>query len=502
MNGLTAVFGRLFLNVVNASIAASWLILVILVVRFCLKHWMKRVPKWTLLLLWAIVGIRLLLPISFRTEISLLPSAETFPVETIYNENPEISNNPVYLRLDSGVAVIDRTVPTQKVASGYVFRDRITFAGLVWIIGMMLTLLYMHLASLKLKRNLRDTIPVGEGILESDEVSTPFILGVIRPCIYLPSDLTEPDRSYVLAHETAHLHRRDHVWKLIGYLIRMIHWFNPLVWLSYTLFQRDLELACDEAAIKSMGFADKKAYSKALLDCGIYRQKLFAHPLAFGEIGVRERVDNVLHYRKPAAWEVPVVAVCCLLLSACFLTSPLRREIAKTSEQYTAMLYEQKEDVLKALELTQDEVMESPLRTIKLPYQEYMSGKPYVVNLVFNDEDTLNGFCYSTTETDADKAFTEYDALVRRMIERFGDPVADTAFGNSYLINLNHQNRIKSSALRMFSEEWHLEQTNLKEQNYADRDGLILRTSIRYSKQYDNYTIQMYITVNNRRQNG
>ena len=197
-----------------------------------------------------------------------------------------------------------------------------------------------------------------------------------------------------------------------------------------------------------------------------------------------------------------MVAVCCLLLSACFLTSPLRREIAKTSEQYTAMLYEQKEDVLKALELTQDEVMESPLRTIKLPYQEYMSGKPYVVNLVFNDEDTLNGFCYSTTETDADKAFTEYDALVRRMIERFGDPVADTAFGNSYLINLNHQNRIKSSALRMFSEEWHLEQTNLKEQNYADRDGLILRTSIRYSKQYDNYTIQMYITVNNRRQNG
>ncbi|MBQ5959709.1 MAG: hypothetical protein IJL53_03475 [Firmicutes bacterium] len=495
MNDFAGMLGRIFLHAVNASIAASWLILAVLAVRFC----MKCVPKWTRLLLWAIVGIRLILPVAVRSDISLIPSAETFPIETIYNEDPVIFNDPAFLRLDSGIALVDRTVPTQRAASGYAFRDGVSIAGCVWIAGILMTLLYMGIVSRRMKQGLREAIPAGERVLESDTVSSPFIWGMFRPYIYLPSDLVEPDRAYVIAHEVVHIRRGDPVWKMLAYLIRTIHWFNPLVWVSFILFQRDMELACDERVIHGMDFADKKAYSKALLDCGVHRGRPYGHMLAFGEISVKERVGNVLRHRRPAAWAVPAAMMACLLLAICFLTSPVRHDVGKSSGQYAAMLSGQKEDVLKKLGLTQDEVVESPLRTVRLPYQEYAADQPYVVNLRFNDDDALSGFSYSAVMPDAGEAFAEYDALIRRLIERYGDPTANTAFSNSYITNPNPQNTIKSSSLRMLSEEWSLGGTDLKKQNGA---GIILRASIRYSEQYENYTIQLYITTENRGQNG
>ncbi len=485
MNGFAGMLGRIFLHAVNASIAASWLILAVLAVRFC----MKRVPKWTRLLLWAIVGIRLILPVAVRSDISLIPSAETFPIETIYNEDPAIFNDPAFLRLDSGIALVDRTVPTQKAASGYVFRDGVSIAGCVWIAGILLTLLYMGIVSRRMKQGLREAIPAGERVLESDTVSSPFIWGMLRPYIYLPSDLAEPDRAYVIAHEAVHIRRGDPVWKMLAYLIRTIHWFNPLVWVSFILFQRDMELACDERAIRGMDFADKKAYSKALLDCGVHRGRPYGHTLAFGEISVKERVGNVLQHRRPAVWAVLTAVMACLLLAICFLTSPVRHDVGKSSGQYAAMLYGQKEDVLKKLGLTQDEVVESPLRTVRLPYQENMSGQPYVVNLRFDGDDALSGFSYSAAMSDADEAFAEYDALIRRLIERYGDPTADIGSGGSYLADENPQNSVRSGALRQLAEGWNLEGTDMPGQKVQPGDRLVLDAIIRYSEQYDNYVI-------------
>lgn len=485
MNGFAGMLGRIFLHAVNASIAASWLILAVLAVRF----FMKRVPKWTRLLLWAIVAIRLILPVAVRSDISLIPSAETFPIETIYNEDPAIFNDPAFLRLDSGIALVDRTVPTQKAASGYVFRDGVSIAGCVWIAGILMTLLYMGIVSRRMKRGLREAIPAGERVLESDTVSSPFIWGMFRPYIYLPSDLAEQDRAYVIAHEVVHIRRGDPVWKMLAYLIRTIHWFNPLVWVSFILFQRDMELACDERVIRSMDFADKKAYSKALLDCGVHRGRPYGHTLAFGEISVKERVGNVLRHQRPAVWAVPTAMMTCLLLAICFLTSPVRHDVGKSSGQYAAMLYGQKEDVLKKLGLTQDEVVESPLRTVRLPYQENMSGQPYVVNLRFDGDDALSGFSYSAAMSDADEAFAEYDALIRRLIERYGDPTANIGSGGSYLADGNPQNSVRSGALRQLVEGWDLEGTDMPGQKVQPGDRLVLDAIIRYSEQYDNYVI-------------
>lgn len=310
----------IFLKLLNLSISASWLVLVVLALRLMLK----RAPKWVNVLLWGMVALRLMVPFSIESALSLIPSAETLSPEVVqFDPAPTIT---------SGVTIIDNAVnpslsesfaaaPLASVNPLYVWTY---LAGWVWLIGLAAMLLYALVSYLRLRRCVRASIPLRENIYVCDEVPSPFILGIVHPRIYLPSALDEAQRGSVLSHERAHLARRDHWWKPLGFALLAVYWFNPLLWLAYTLLCRDIELACDERVLRGMDAGQVKDYSSALLACSVPRRMLAACPLAFGEVGVGARVKNALRYKKPAFWVVAVSVVVCTVVAVCFLTNPER----------------------------------------------------------------------------------------------------------------------------------------------------------------------------------
>lgn len=307
-----------FLKLLNLSISASWLVLAVLVLRLV----SKRSPKWMNVLLWGIVALRLVLPFSIESALSLIPSAETVsPAAVQFDPAPTIT---------SGVSVIDNAVnpslsehfaatPEASVNPLYVWTE---IAGWVWLIGLGAMLLYALVSYLRLHRRVSVSLPIQDHIYLCDAISSPFILGVVKPHIYLPSDLDEVQRQNVLAHEQAHLARRDHWWKPLGFALLAVYWFNPVLWLAYTLLCRDIELACDERVIRTMDESAVKTYSTVLLACSMPRKAAITCPLAFGEVGVKERVRNALHYKKPAFWVVAASVAVCVVVAVCFLTNP------------------------------------------------------------------------------------------------------------------------------------------------------------------------------------
>ena len=308
----------IFLKLLNLSISASWLVLVVLALRLVLK----RAPKWVNVLLWGMVALRLMLPFSIESALSLIPSAETVSPEVVrFDPAPTIT---------SGVTIIDNAVnpslsesfaaaPLASVNPLYVWTY---LAGWVWLIGLAAMLAYALVSYLRLRRRVSASIPLRENIYVCDEVASPFILGIVRPRIYLPSALDEAQRGSVLSHERAHLARRDHWWKPLGFALLAVYWFNPLLWLAYTLLCRDIELACDERVLRGMDAGQVKDYSSALLACSVPRRMLAACPLAFGEVGVGARVKNALRYKKPAFWVVAASVAVCIVVAVCFLTNP------------------------------------------------------------------------------------------------------------------------------------------------------------------------------------
>ena len=307
-----------FLKLLNLSISASWLVLAVLVLRLI----SKRSPKWMNVLLWGIAALRLVLPFSIESALSLIPSAETVsPAAVQFDPAPTIT---------SGVSVIDNAVnpslsehfaavPTASVNPLYVWTE---IAGWVWLIGLGAMLLYALVSYLRLLRRVSVSLCVRENIYLCDAISSPFILGVVKPRIYLPSGLDEVQRQNVLSHERAHLARRDHWWKPLGFALLAVYWFNPVLWLAYTLLCRDIELACDERVIRTMDESAVKTYSTVLLACSMPRKAVITCPLAFGEVGVKERVRNALHYKKPAFWVVAASVTVCVVVAVCFLTDP------------------------------------------------------------------------------------------------------------------------------------------------------------------------------------
>ena len=310
----------IFLKLLNLSISASWLVLVVLALRLVLK----RAPKWVNVLLWGMVALRLMLPFSIESALSLIPSAETVSPEVVrFNPAPTIT---------SGVTIIDNAVnpslsesfaaaPLASVNPLYVWTY---LAGWGWLIGLAAMLLYALVSYLRLRRRVSASIPLRENIYVCDEVPSPFILGIVHPRIYLPSALDEAQRGSVLSHERAHLARRDHWWKPLGFALLAVYWFNPLLWLAYTLLCRDIELACDERVLRGMDAGQVKDYSSALLACSVPRRMIAACPLAFGEVGVGARVKNALRYKKPAFWVVAASVAVCIVVAVCFLTNPER----------------------------------------------------------------------------------------------------------------------------------------------------------------------------------
>ena len=307
-----------FLKLLNLSISASWLVLAVLVLRLV----SKRSPKWMNVLLWGIVALRLVLPFSVESALSLIPSAETVsPAVVQFDPAPTIT---------SGVSIIDNAVnpslsehfaavPTMSVNPLYVWTE---IAGWVWLIGLGAMLLYALVSYLRLRRRVSVSLPVQDHIYLCDAISSPFILGVVKPHIYLPSGLDEVQQQNVLSHERAHLARRDHWWKPLGFARLAVYWFNPVLWLAYALLCRDIELACDERVIRTMDESAVKTYSTVLLACSMPRKAVITCPLAFGEVGVKERVKNALHYKKPAFWVVAASVTVCIVVAVCFLTNP------------------------------------------------------------------------------------------------------------------------------------------------------------------------------------
>lgn len=321
-----------FIRLLNMSIAASWLILAVIVLRFLLKNAPKNIRR----ILWALVGIRLVLPFSFESFLSLIPSAETVSTAILYAETPKIHSGISAFNTYVNPIISESLAP--NVAASVNPMQVVAFiASVVWITGMAALLLYAAVSYIRLRRKVTEAVLLRDNLWQSEAVASPFVLGFFRPRIYLPFGMDEENLSYVVAHEKAHIKCRDHWIKPIGFLLLIVYWFNPLIWLAFILLCRDIELACDERVVKQMSAKDKKAYSKALLTCSIDRRSIAACPLAFGEAGVKERIKNVLNYKKPAFWIIIAALACCVVVAVCFLTNPKSGEDpAKVVGEYDA----------------------------------------------------------------------------------------------------------------------------------------------------------------------
>ena len=309
---------ELFLKIINMSISASWLILAVLILRLVLK----KAPKWVNVLLWGIVAVRLICPLSFESALSLIPSSETIPLDIEMAAKPTI---------DSGVPAINSVVnpvlssfapPQHVLTSANPLQIWIPILNIIWLIGVGALLLYTAVSYWRLCRKVDTAVRYKGNIFQSENVSSPFVLGIIKPRIYLPFNMNGQDLEHVVAHEQAHIRRKDHWWKPLGFLLLTIHWFNPLMWLAYVLLCRDIEFACDEKVIKELGNEQRADYTQALVVCSVNRRMIAACPLAFGEVGVKERVKSVMNYKKPAFWVIIIAVIICVGVAACFLTNP------------------------------------------------------------------------------------------------------------------------------------------------------------------------------------
>lgn len=316
---------KIFLDFLNRSIVAGWMILAVILLRLLLK----RVPKWIHCLLWGMAAVRLACPFSLESVFSLIPSKETV------RQAADISAGTM---VDSGIRIVDNVVnpviqksvanssPVSVEVSVDPLRTWMFIGSVVWIVGAIVLLLYAFGSYIRLWRRVRTAVRLEGRIMESEFVDTPFLFGLFRPRIYLPSGMSEELRNPVTAHELAHLRRHDNLWKIVAYILLALYWFHPLCWAAYFLFCRDVELACDESVIKEYNMHQKKVYSEALLACSQDKRAALVCPLAFGEVGVRKRIQSVLNYKKPAFWVMAVAVATCVAVAVCFMTDPVKGE--------------------------------------------------------------------------------------------------------------------------------------------------------------------------------
>lgn len=308
---------ELFLKIINMSISASWLVLAVLILRFVLK----KAPKWINVLLWGIVAIRLICPFSFESTLSIIPSAETIPLNICMDTTPTI-NSGISAINNAVNPIISQSNTPMAGASVNPLQITIGIYEYIWIFGMIALALYTAISYWRLRRKVDTAVRYKDNIFQSENVSFPFVLGIIKPRIYLPFKMNGQYLEHVVAHEQAHICRKDHWWKPLGFLLLMIHWFNPLMWLAYVLLCRDIELACDEKVIKELGNEQRGDYTQALVACSVNRRMIAACPLAFGEVSVKERVKSVMNYKKPAFWVIIISVIVCVGVAVCFLTNP------------------------------------------------------------------------------------------------------------------------------------------------------------------------------------
>ena len=309
---------ELFLKIVNMSISASWVVIAVLTLRFCLK----KAPKWVNVLLWGIVAARMVFPFSIESVLSLIPSAETISPTIMMEQSPSVQTGVPALNHVINPVISGSFTPARG-ASANPLQIWIPVLAGIWLFGIAALFLYSAVSYWRLRRKVCEAVILRGNIYQSEKVCSPFVLGIIRPKISLPYHMDSREMDHVIAHEQTHICRRDHWWKPLGFLLLTIHWFNPLMWLSYVLLCRDIELACDEKVIGEMGNEQRADYTQALVTCSVGRRVIAACPLAFGEIGVKERVKSVMNYKKPAFWIVLASVIVCAVIAVCFLTNPI-----------------------------------------------------------------------------------------------------------------------------------------------------------------------------------
>ena len=358
--------GTIFLKVIEMSIAASLLMLLVIILRMPLK----KAPKWFMGVLWAMVALRLIMPFQIEARIGFMPDisgviekyisgisdAEAIPEIVTHDysvgaasvgtlEADDTSGSSMGDGSDIDYLPNEEIIVTTPKMNGLFqidgLYDLFVRLQMVWLFGLLIVTFYAVFSFISIKKKTGASIELktdeqmknlacftgiyvngeSEKIYICDEIDTPFILGIFRPVIYLPSGLDEETMANVLAHERAHIKRGDHLRKQFGFLLLAIHWFNPLVWISYMLFCKDIELACDERVISRMSLDEKKSYATSLLLCSTHQRLILAYPLAFGEVGVRTRVKQIFNYKKPTFWLIVLLILICGALSTCFLTS-------------------------------------------------------------------------------------------------------------------------------------------------------------------------------------
>ena len=308
---------EIFLKIINMSISASYIVLAVLLLRLLLK----KAPKWITVVLWGIVAVRLICPFSIESVLSLIPSSEVVSPTIMTDKTPTINTGIPIINSTLNPIISDSFTPNPG-DSANPLQIWIPVLTTIWIVGMVALLIYTVISYAKVKRKIGTAVLLRENIYQSENVVSPFVLGIIKSKIYLPFNMSEKDMEHVVAHETAHIRRKDHLWKPLGFLLLTLHWFNPLMWLGYVLLCRDIELACDEKVIKELDHDARADYSEALLTCSVNRRMIVACPLAFGEVGVKNRVKSVLNYKKPAFWIIIAAVVACVVVAVCFLTNP------------------------------------------------------------------------------------------------------------------------------------------------------------------------------------
>ncbi|MDE6529319.1 MAG: M56 family metallopeptidase, partial [Lachnospiraceae bacterium] len=309
----------LFLKIIDMSYAGGWLMAAVILTRLLLR----KAPRWMICLLWGLVAVRLICPFSMESTFSLIP--EKNPLSEVMVQEPmsmtdEWQQNvavPAYTYTGIENTEVEREV--KPAGSDISVMDVLAF---VWAAGVVLMLVYGVVSYYRIKKRTDISMNVRDNIYQCDAVDTPFILGMLHPRIFVPSLMDDYRMEYVVAHEKAHIRRYDHLWKPLGFVILCVYWFHPLCWISYILLCRDIELACDEYVVSTMTLEDKKLYAEALLSCSINKKLLTVCPLAFGEVGVKERIKSILHYKKPAFWILVISAAVCIIVALCFLTSP------------------------------------------------------------------------------------------------------------------------------------------------------------------------------------
>lgn len=318
---------KMFIYVLDQAVTVSVVILAVILARLVLR----RAPRWIVCALWAVVAIRLLVPVSIESPFSLVPDVQLVQtrIEAAYVQNSgNLAENAVADKTHAETILHEKmdNAKTDRNTKGSEVKSRkllgIRGAEIVWLIGIGELLLYAFGSYLRMRRKVVAAYRIESGVYVCDEVSSPFILGMFRPRIYLPSGMDEDFRECVIAHERAHLMRRDHLWKPLGYLLLAIYWFYPLCWIAYVLFCKDIEVACDERATRSRTNDWKATYCQALLFAGSGKHRIAVSPVAFGEISVRERVKGIINYKKPKPWVWLLAAAVVVVILVCFMTNP------------------------------------------------------------------------------------------------------------------------------------------------------------------------------------